>query len=85
MHPGHVHGTRRPLRCGSDGWIGLAGWSAGVVRFEVPVYSSAAREFETRPIKFRLASYQERTTMWIKPEFTEMRFGFEITMYIGNR
>ena len=24
-------------------------------------------------------------TMWTKPDFTEMRFGFEITMYIGNR
>ena len=23
--------------------------------------------------------------MWTKPDFTEMRFGFEITMYIGNR
>jgi coenzyme PQQ precursor peptide PqqA len=25
------------------------------------------------------------TTMWTKPEFTEMRFGFEVTMYIANR
>ncbi|MEO8631485.1 MAG: pyrroloquinoline quinone precursor peptide PqqA [Betaproteobacteria bacterium] len=23
--------------------------------------------------------------MWTKPEFTEMRFGFEVTMYIQNR
>ena len=27
----------------------------------------------------------EERTMWTKPDFTEMRFGFEITMYIGNR
>ena len=27
----------------------------------------------------------EEGNMWTKPEFTEMRFGFEITMYIGNR
>lgn len=27
----------------------------------------------------------EEGIMWTKPEFTEMRFGFEITMYIGNR
>lgn len=27
----------------------------------------------------------EVRTMWTKPDFTEMRFGFEITMYIGNR
>jgi coenzyme PQQ precursor peptide PqqA len=26
-----------------------------------------------------------RDTMWTKPEFTEMRFGFEVTMYIYNR
>jgi len=23
--------------------------------------------------------------MWTKPEFTEMRYGFEVTMYIANR
>ena len=23
--------------------------------------------------------------MWSKPEYTEMRFGFEVTMYIANR
>ncbi|MBM3393900.1 MAG: pyrroloquinoline quinone precursor peptide PqqA [Betaproteobacteria bacterium] len=23
--------------------------------------------------------------MWTKPEYTEMRFGFEVTMYIYNR
>ncbi|QAU36092.1 pyrroloquinoline quinone precursor peptide PqqA [Janthinobacterium sp. 17J80-10] len=22
---------------------------------------------------------------WTKPEFTDLRFGFEITMYIANR
>jgi len=29
-------------------------------------------------------SFLEKT-MWTKPEFTEMRFGFEVTMYIANR
>jgi pyrroloquinoline quinone biosynthesis protein A len=28
---------------------------------------------------------QRRITMWTKPEYTEMRFGFEVTMYIANR
>jgi coenzyme PQQ precursor peptide PqqA len=23
--------------------------------------------------------------MWTKPEYSEMRFGFEVTMYIANR
>ena len=26
-----------------------------------------------------------RNMMWTKPEYTEMRFGFEVTMYIANR
>ena len=26
-----------------------------------------------------------RKIMWTKPEYTEMRFGFEVTMYIANR
>ena len=30
------------------------------------------------------ASDQE-THMWTKPEYTEMRFGFEVTMYIASR
>ena len=29
--------------------------------------------------------FLEENDMWTKPDFTEMRFGFEITMYIGNR
>jgi coenzyme PQQ precursor peptide PqqA len=28
---------------------------------------------------------EENKTMWTKPEYTEMRFGFEVTMYIANR
>lgn len=27
----------------------------------------------------------EDTTMWTKPEYSELRYGFEITMYICNR
>ncbi|WP_297808801.1 pyrroloquinoline quinone precursor peptide PqqA [uncultured Methylophaga sp.] len=23
--------------------------------------------------------------MWTKPEYSDMRFGFEVTMYIANR
>jgi pyrroloquinoline quinone biosynthesis protein A len=31
-------------------------------------------------------STDRRTTMqWTKPAFTDLRFGFEITMYIANR
>jgi coenzyme PQQ precursor peptide PqqA len=33
----------------------------------------------------QLYHFPEKTIMWTKPEFTEMRFGFEVTMYIANR
>jgi coenzyme PQQ precursor peptide PqqA len=29
--------------------------------------------------------YHSEVAMWNKPEYTEMRFGFEVTMYIANR
>jgi coenzyme PQQ precursor peptide PqqA len=28
---------------------------------------------------------KEHTMAWTKPEFTDLRFGFEVTMYIANR
>jgi len=28
---------------------------------------------------------ERRSTMWTKPTATEMRFGFEITLYVMNR
>ena len=27
----------------------------------------------------------EETIMWNTPSYTEMRFGFEVTMYIANK
>lgn len=36
------------------------------------------------PLIIQTLSFLEKT-MWTKPEFTEMRFGFEVTMYIANR
>jgi coenzyme PQQ precursor peptide PqqA len=27
----------------------------------------------------------ENTMAWTKPEFSDLRFGFEVTMYICNR
>jgi len=32
-----------------------------------------------------LKTIQEVFIMWTTPEYTEMRFGFEVTMYIANR
>jgi len=28
---------------------------------------------------------KRNSKMWTKPEYTDMRFGFEVTMYIANR
>lgn len=37
----------------------------------------------------RLCEFEElyhlEVAMWSKPAYTEMRFGFEVTMYIANR
>jgi len=30
-------------------------------------------------------SLYRRNTMWTKPTATEMRFGFEVTMYVCNK
>jgi pyrroloquinoline quinone biosynthesis protein A len=35
--------------------------------------------------KFFTMLYQEDLPMWTTPAYTEMRFGFEVTMYICNR
>lgn len=41
---------------------------------------------DRRPdFKFNLLNFLEASHMWTKPEYTEMRFGFEVTMYIANR
>ncbi len=32
-----------------------------------------------------LKSNIEENIMWTKPQATEMRFGFEVTMYVCNR
>ena len=47
-------------------------------------------EAQRRPVS--LAGYEtNRFTLkeikmaWTKPEFTDLRFGFEVTMYIANR
>jgi coenzyme PQQ precursor peptide PqqA len=39
---------------------------------------------ENIPLIFNL-NFWRNYTMWTKPEYTEMRFGFEVTMYIANR
>jgi coenzyme PQQ precursor peptide PqqA len=52
-----------------------------------PGQLKAGRVRQTRPsmtAPSQLYHYREKT-MWTKPEFTEMRFGFEVTMYIANR
>jgi coenzyme PQQ precursor peptide PqqA len=38
-----------------------------------------------RSAALTLSTLWRKDIMWTKPEFTEMRFGFEVTMYIYNR
>ena len=35
--------------------------------------------------KYECSLTSKEKTMWTKPQATDMRFGFEITMYIANR
>jgi coenzyme PQQ precursor peptide PqqA len=45
----------------------------------------AAKVADRRPNFPVEGSVEEELAMWTKPEYTEMRFGFEVTMYIANR
>jgi len=35
--------------------------------------------------RFSESTYERRYTMWTTPSATEMRFGFEVTMYVMNK
>lgn len=39
----------------------------------------------TNATQYVILLIQRSTTMWTKPEAVEMRYGFEITMYVMNR
>ena len=38
-----------------------------------------------RKLRFVSSTLKGGRIMWTKPEATEMRFGFEVTMYVCNR
>ena len=40
---------------------------------------------DARKVDSTLSLSLRSFTMWTKPEYTEMRFGFEVTMYVFNR
>ncbi len=44
-------------------------------------FRAARSIIEMLAFKLKLRSF----SMWIKPEVIEMRFGFEVTMYVCNR
>jgi coenzyme PQQ precursor peptide PqqA len=52
---------------------GVSGSGAFAMAFAMALADGASR-----------SSRKERS-MWTKPEYTEMRFGFEVTMYIATR
>ncbi|MBV8773052.1 MAG: pyrroloquinoline quinone precursor peptide PqqA [Deltaproteobacteria bacterium] len=39
----------------------------------------------TAQVRLWSISNQEKPMVWSKPTFVELRFGFEVTMYIWNR
>jgi coenzyme PQQ precursor peptide PqqA len=44
-----------------------------------------AAEGGDKPVIIPYANYRRLTMQWTAPSFTDLRFGFEITMYIANR
>jgi coenzyme PQQ precursor peptide PqqA len=46
--------------------------------------SAVTADFKVYATDFNL-EIKETTMSWTTPAFTDMRFGFEVTMYIANR
>ncbi len=46
--------------------------------------SAVTADFKVYATDFNL-EIKETTMAWTTPAFTDMRFGFEVTMYIANR
>ena len=67
------------------------GWRAGggIVWFgiEIALQQSGlfAAESGDKPARIFYVNYRRLTMQWTAPSFTDLRFGFEITMYIANR
>lgn len=61
----------------------------GVVWFGIEVAlqqgGPVAAESGDRSVITPYANYWRLTMQWTAPSFTDLRFGFEITMYIANR
>tara|TARA_R110002073_G_scaffold69728_8_gene172829 strand:+ start:8260 stop:8445 length:186 start_codon:yes stop_codon:yes gene_type:complete len=54
-------------------------WQRGKCLFD---YTSTSVLFELQKVISLLTG---EIDMWTKPEYSDMRFGFEVTMYICNR
>jgi coenzyme PQQ precursor peptide PqqA len=50
-----------------------------------PVWATEQRYPDHDLTRQLFQPFLEVIHMWTKPEYTEMRFGFEVTMYIANR
>jgi coenzyme PQQ precursor peptide PqqA len=51
----------------------------------LPVVAKAAGKATTGDTGIPLDNLMETTMQWTTPSYTDMRFGFEITMYIATR
>jgi len=59
--------------------------ATGAPRKSAPWCASSQRSRSIGGVIRKPVRLTEETRMWTKPEFTDIRFGFEITMYIFNR
>lgn len=71
---------------GSGGNGGQTGEGA-CIGIEIALQQSwlVAAEGGDKPVITLYANYWRLTMQWTAPSFTDLRFGFEITMYIANR
>ena len=81
MHHGHFDPDV------SGKWQGCDGSDGNSRRLNSPALVRQPRYRSTKRLQAPQDSklYHLEVTMWNKPEYTEMRFGFEVTMYIANR
>jgi coenzyme PQQ precursor peptide PqqA len=57
----------------------------GIQRFCRGAARDPAAEWTAKPRGFDSINSLEQAMAWTKPTFVDIRFGFEITMYIANR
>ena len=80
------HPAREFLMCSEQAARGLArGLHRGTCRRHSVAVGVAAKNATTGCFGVPLDNLMEMTMKWTTPSYTDMRLGFEITMYIATR